>query len=221
MKPDENQELQEQIQSLAKYIFEKFVKNDMPPPDELESEEIREERKKAEIAEMLTRHQMAVREGADLFVSLDQDGTIKPLIEKIRNATVADIVNPNYLNDNDFSSLMKRALEIYQDNKLNEAMNLFAFVAHLFPFQVQPYIAMATITWKQSGIQAAVTIYSQLINCLPNPLMMAYAADCFRVAGETQKAKDTLQKGLKLCELNPTAFAPIAKEIRDSLAQFK
>lgn len=219
MQPEENNELQEQIESLAKFIFDKFVKNDMPPPTELETEEARAERRKNEIAEMLTRHQMIVREGADLFLRMNTDGTVKNIIEKIRKASVTDIVKPKFLSDSDFSILMKKALEVYQAEQLNEAMNLFAFVAHLFPFQVQPYIAMATITWKQSGIEEAVNIYSHLIQCLPNPLLMAYAADCFKAAGDNQKAKETLEKGLKLCDLDQTAYAPIAKEIRDSLEQ--
>lgn len=219
MTPEENKELQEQIESLAKFIFDKFVKDDMPPITALESEEVRAERRKREIAEMLERHQMIVREGADLFVSLDTEGTIKPLIEKIQHATVQEIVTPKFLSDEDFTSLMKKALEVYQADDLTEAMSLFAFVAHLFPFQVQPYIAMATITWKQSGIEEAVKIYSQLIQCLPNPLLMAYAADCFKAAGDNAKAKTTLEKGLKLCELDSTAYAPIAKEIRDTLAK--
>jgi tetratricopeptide (TPR) repeat protein len=215
---NENQSTSIALESIAQYIFNQFVKNDMPPPSGLESKEMRDARKKEEITEMLARNQIVAHEGALLLQKLDTDGSIKVIIDKIKKAKPADILMPNFFSDKDFELLMSKALDVYHDDQLIEAMNLFTFISQLFPKQVQPFIAMTTIIWKQSGPEEAADIYSQLIECLPNPLLMLYAADCFKAIDEKQKAKDTLEKGLKLCELNKS-FDGVANDIRQALTQ--
>lgn len=216
-KATDTQKTNATIDAFSYILYDKVVKETLPPVGEVESEDVRRERKVQEISETLKKHLSEIREGGKLFISLDQNGSIKPILAKLAKATPETVVAPDFFTEEEFLTLMQKAVDIYKSGSFIEASSMFTFLMNLFPNQVQPYIGYATTLWQQSGVNDAANYYSIITELLPNPLLLLYAADCYRASGDIDKAKNTLQHGIELCEKDEQTFAEVKKNLDTAL----
>ncbi|MCD6025598.1 MAG: hypothetical protein K0R08_117 [Solimicrobium sp.] len=84
----------------------------------------------------------------------------------------------------------------------------------LFPLYPQPYACYATMIWRKEGINAAETLYSQLVAAMEDPVLDYFAADCFVKAGNQIKAKELVQRALEKLQTLPEQ-----QELREHLLQ--
>lgn len=221
METKENKKLDETISTFSNIFFDTVIRDTLSPVSEIESEDVRKARKIQEISDVIKNHINEAKEGTKLFVTLDKDGTLKPILTKLAKATFETLSAPGFFTEEEFLTLMQKAIDVYKAGNLIEASSMFTCLMNLFPTQIQPYICYATVMWKQSGIDDAVNYYNQITELLPNPLLMLYAADCYRSAGDTLKAKSTLQKGIQLCEEDEQTFSSVKNDLSSALEKLE
>ncbi len=156
--------------------------------------------KKAQIVHLLEEHQKILEKAYYLFKEKDPTGAARKVVDKIKNVQVVEVLFKfDLLTEQDFSILNLTAMRVYESGDLDTANTLFAYIAVLFPFQIQPYIFLTTIAWRREGVEKAVAIYEQLIKALKNPLLFLYAGDCFKFAGKKKEAKKIFEEAIQLC----------------------
>jgi hypothetical protein len=172
-----------------------------------------------QIRKTLDEYQIMMQRAVATIKEFDLEGKAIAVIEKLEKTQLQEIKpDTQLLNEQDFQVLMELGMSVYERNELEPARSIFLYLSSLFPFQVQPYIILATIEWRTKGAEAAATIYRNLIQGLKNPLLMLYAGDCIAHAGHKEEAKAIFEEGVTLCDQDPN-FAPIKPEIQRELSK--
>lgn len=220
MNSDDQRELQKRLNELSKYIVNNFMKEGLRIPAPLETDEQRKLRKQAQEVQTLEDHHNRILQIAEIFASRDAEGKLIPIINKVQNAKLEDFANKQFMQASEFEALIITALAAYNDKDYETAMSMAAYISHIFPFEVQPYLIMATIIWKQEGVYKAADFYDKIIDVLHNPILYMYAADCFAAADKLDDARDALRLALQICNEN-TSFALLKKDIEAAMHELR
>lgn len=224
MNKTDNGEMHQQMKSFATKLVQDYFQSEINQPDPLESADSKRDRKIEEFTSIFESHNAMIQQASEIYKTHDKHGIITPIIDKVENGILADFQNPDFLTDKDYEILMTAAVEAYNTGDHNTALRMAAYVAHIFPLQVQPYILMTTVYWAQEGAQKAAQIYDHLKDVLPNPMLYLYAARCFVAAEERSKAVDILQRAQKMIETDPDTFITLRDEVLselDTISQHK
>lgn len=91
----------------------------------------------------------------------------------------------------------------------------------LFPLHPQPYACYATLIWRKEGIAAAEAFYGQLVDSIQDPVLDYFAADCFAKAGNTQKARELVQRALAKEQMSLPEYQEIRQHLLELSRRFQ
>ena len=136
-----------------------------------------------------------IEQAITLFANYDQGSRAMPIFADIAQTLQQDSVDSDRsLCDNEkFAYLLNIAAHCEESENDDEAMRMYAFLQMLRPDQSQPYINNFSLVWQQLGIEYAAACYAIMLEVLPHPVFLLYAADCFYHAGKHEEARQVIQ----------------------------
>ncbi len=205
---DQQDELNKQLRELAKFIVHNFI-------DNTDNTQKAHKHEPVDYAERLN----LVLQGVIQSVKLnDGVGNLKTVRKKLESLNVNNLFNNTEFDVQDYDRLLEFAVDALEADDIESAKYVLSTLTHIFPFQAQTYILIASLIWKEEGIEKAAEFYNHLSSKLDHPLICFYAAECFAGKGDLARSRQLLSRASVLCDEGGSDFAPLKKEIQD-LAQ--
>jgi tetratricopeptide (TPR) repeat protein len=200
-------EQKDMLEEIADKVAAEVVKEE--EPNQFESVDQRQQRRKHEIQKVLEEGEVIAMEGVEFFLARDENGQAKAIFDKIRAALPALMGSPadkqslkGVLNQDDYNVLNKLAMAAYEEKEYKPASAMFSVIVRLFieEIQIQPFIMLALCEWQLNGIEAATKVYDLYLQMFEDPLLCYYAADCFIKAGRKTEARNAIERGIQLID---------------------
>jgi hypothetical protein len=202
-----SKEQKDMLEGIADKVAAEVVKEE--EPNQFESQDQRQQRRKHEIQKVLEEGEVIAMEGVEFFLARDEKGQAKVIFDRIRSALPALMGSPadkqtlkGVLNQGDYNVLNKIAMSTYEEKEYKAASAMFSVIVRLFieEIQIQPFIMLALCEWQLNGIEAATKVYELYLQMFEDPLLCYYAADCFVKAGRKAEARNAIERGLQLID---------------------
>ena len=200
-------EQKDMLEEIADKVAAEVVKEE--EPNQFESVDQRQQRRKHEIQKVLEEGEVIAMEGVEFFLARDENGQAKAIFDKIRSALPSLMSSPadkqslkGVLNQDDYTVLNKLAMAAYEEKEYKPASAMFSVIVRLFieEIQIQPFIMLALCEWQLNGIEAATKVYDLYLQMFEDPLLCYYAADCFIKAGRKPEARNAIERGIQLID---------------------
>ncbi|MDR1435646.1 MAG: hypothetical protein LBI39_00315 [Puniceicoccales bacterium] len=200
-------EQKDMLEEIADKVASEVVKEE--EPNQFESQDQRQQRRKHEIQKVLEDGEVIAMEGVEYFLSRDENGQAKTIFDRIRAALPNLMSSPaekqslkGVLTQDDYSILNKLAMRTYEEKEYKAASAMFSVIVRLFieEIQIQPFIMLALCEWQLNGIEAATKVYDLYLQMFEDPLLCYYAADCFIKAGRKTEARNAVERGIQLID---------------------
>ncbi len=212
--PEDQEKLNNQLRELAKFIVENFIHSAVELENPFNSKALQPKSSNLQ-KEVAQKHELILEELGELFRLWDKKGTLAPIVQKMHTCTLEDLVRGQALGMEDYEAMMAAVLEAFDNEEIDASKQMVSLVTQLFPFQVQPYIFIATLLWREGGIDKALSLYEYLIQRINHPILFLYAAECFAAGGDLLKGNDLLVKASKLCDDEGKPYESLKKEIEE------
>lgn len=121
--------------------------------------------------------------------------------------------------DEDYIQLYNLAVEELNQKNYEEASPMFFLLAWLNPFVYHALLHFAFTESQQGRYEEAKSIYEDYLPSLPkDPLVHLYAANNFRLLGDTRKAQELLNHAKGLADFDEnSAYVDMAQQIQEKL----
>lgn len=174
---------------ISEFVAKIYADKEFPVGHFMENKESFTQRKSGELATTIRNFQQVFEKARVLFIERDIGGKAKHAMEKISDFAIKNraksVDDTVILPQEYYGDLFDIAMNVYDNEDYDATFIMMSAIMALYPNFIQPYIIIATITWKNQGFDAAISIYEQLTKSLRNPLLFCCAADCYLSSNDT------------------------------------
>jgi hypothetical protein len=222
-KQDEQLDQKEQFKQIENFIEELSVAVAQQKGMQFNNEQEADQHQKQtsqEIRQMLQQNSLMLKEGLQIY-SERCTGFVadvsRRLLENLEKPTaIAKIIEAEIQgNQQALQAFSEAANSFYDCGDFHIEQCVLSTYMMLFPLHPQPYACFATMIWRKDGINAAETLYMQLVSAIEDPVLDYFAADCFVKSGNHTKARELIQRALSKTQ----AGLPEHQELRQHLLQ--
>lgn len=194
-----NKEIKESITTLLESVID-FEEG--PPETGVESPEAKRQRVREQLGQQLDAVNAQCAAGIDAFAKKDPAKRVVKILKRIEKALSKEDYGAvvTAFNDDDIGHLQQIAFQTMDEGELDAAQAMYTFLMTMRPTDHQSYVGLMMVLWNKEGPAAAADVYASLIEHMPSPALLYFAADCFNHAGRRMDAEQALRQGIEMLE---------------------